>query len=277
MEKLIQLTADIGKLWGKYGSSYLSGIGNTLALALIATGIGCVIGFVCGVLNTIPYAPGDHPLKKFFLKVIRAIVRIYVEVFRQRAAGNPLLGVPRQRPLHHLPGLGGQRGWGLFGTHCGRRGIRLHRHHVLHRCQFGSDAGGCPLLPRHPDRGLLLHPVQYHQGLRLPVLRDNHRCVPAGQSDGAGDPGLCGDGLRAFRNCHLSGCRGADHFRRGLCLPPRYPLCGDGSQNRLHRLAAGSAPGRPDPPAAANQLGRLMYGKVTHKNLIDSSSPIPSA
>ena len=87
MEKLIQLTADIGKLWGKYGSSYLSGIGNTLALALIATGIGCVIGFVCGVLNTIPYAPGDHPLKKFFLKVIRAIVRIYVEVFR----GTPMV------------------------------------------------------------------------------------------------------------------------------------------------------------------------------------------
>ena len=87
MEKLIQLTADIGKLWGKYGSSYLSGIGNTLALALIATGIGCVIGFICGVLNTIPYAPGDHPLKKFFLKVIRAIVRIYVEVFR----GTPMV------------------------------------------------------------------------------------------------------------------------------------------------------------------------------------------
>ncbi len=87
MEKLIQLGADIGKLWSRYGSSYLSGIGNTLALALIATAIGCVIGFVCGILNTIPYAPGDHPLKKFFLKLIRAIVRIYVEVFR----GTPMV------------------------------------------------------------------------------------------------------------------------------------------------------------------------------------------
>ena len=87
MEKLIQLAADIGKLWGRYGSSYLAGIRSTLVLALVATAIGCVIGFICGVLNTIPYGPSDHPVKKFFLKLIRAVVRVYVEVFR----GTPMV------------------------------------------------------------------------------------------------------------------------------------------------------------------------------------------
>lgn len=87
MEILIHLVNDIGKLWAKYGASYLTGMRNTLILALTATAIGCVIGFLCGVLNTIPCAPGDSPVKKFFLKLIRAIVRIYVEVFR----GTPMV------------------------------------------------------------------------------------------------------------------------------------------------------------------------------------------
>ena len=87
MEILIQLVNDIGKLWAKYGASYLTGMRNTLILALTATAIGCVIGFLCGVLNTIPCAPGDSPVKKFFLKLIRAIVRIYVVVFR----GTPMV------------------------------------------------------------------------------------------------------------------------------------------------------------------------------------------
>ena len=87
MEKLIQIGSDIAKLWATYSYSYLSGMGNTLLLALTATAIGCVIGFICGVLNTIPCAPGDSPVKKFFLKLIRIIVRIYVEIFR----GTPMV------------------------------------------------------------------------------------------------------------------------------------------------------------------------------------------
>ena len=87
MGKFAQLASDIGKLWSNYGVSYLSGIRNTLVLALVATFIGCVIGFICGVLNTIPGAKTDSPLKKFFLGLIRAIVRIYVEVFR----GTPMV------------------------------------------------------------------------------------------------------------------------------------------------------------------------------------------
>lgn len=87
MNKFAQLASDIVKLWTKYGSAYISGIENTLILALTATLIGCVIGFVCGVLNTIPCAKNDSGVKKFFVSLIRVIVRIYVEVFR----GTPMV------------------------------------------------------------------------------------------------------------------------------------------------------------------------------------------
>ncbi len=87
MDKFTQLAADIGKLWSKYGVSYLNGIEATLILALVGTVIGCLIGFVCGVLNTIPCAKTDSPVKRFFLGFIRALVRIYVEVFR----GTPMV------------------------------------------------------------------------------------------------------------------------------------------------------------------------------------------
>ena len=87
MEKLIELFEDVAKLWMKYYPMYLNGIKNTLILALVATFIGCVIGLVCGILNTIPYSKNDNMVKRFFLRLIRAVVRIYVEVFR----GTPMV------------------------------------------------------------------------------------------------------------------------------------------------------------------------------------------
>ena len=87
MERFVQLGADIVKLWQRCGSDYLNGVRNTLVLALVATAIGCIIGLICGILNTIPYSKNDPPVKRFFIKLIRAIVRIYVEVFR----GTPMM------------------------------------------------------------------------------------------------------------------------------------------------------------------------------------------
>ena len=87
MDKLVKLGQDIVLLWSNYSSMYLSGVWNTLLLALVATAIGCLIGLVCGILNTIPYTKNDHVLKRFVLKLIRAIVRVYVEVFR----GTPMV------------------------------------------------------------------------------------------------------------------------------------------------------------------------------------------
>lgn len=87
MYKLIELFEDIAKLWEKYSSSYLTGIQNTLILAVTATLIGCLIGFACGILNTIPHSKTDSLMKRFFLALIRGIVRVYVEVFR----GTPMV------------------------------------------------------------------------------------------------------------------------------------------------------------------------------------------
>ena len=87
MDKLIQLFQDIAKLWEKYGDSYITGMRNTLILAVVATLVGCLIGFLCGVLNTIPHSPNDPLIKRIFLALIRLVVRIFVEVFR----GTPMV------------------------------------------------------------------------------------------------------------------------------------------------------------------------------------------
>ena len=50
MDKLVQLGSDVVTLWSKYHDMYLDGIANTLILAVIATAIGCLIGFVCGTV-----------------------------------------------------------------------------------------------------------------------------------------------------------------------------------------------------------------------------------
>ena len=87
MENLVKLCSDVALLWSKYWPMYLKGVKNTLILALVATVIGCIIGLICGILNTIPYTKQDPLPKRFVLKLIRVIVRIYVEVFR----GTPMV------------------------------------------------------------------------------------------------------------------------------------------------------------------------------------------
>ena len=87
MDKFAKLITDVGLLWTNYSSFYLKGIRNTLILAVVATLIGCVIGLICGILNTIPYSKNDNFAKRAVLRVIRIIVRVYVEVFR----GTPMV------------------------------------------------------------------------------------------------------------------------------------------------------------------------------------------
>lgn len=87
MDKLAKLMQDIGILWDKYHTMYLNGMLNTLGLALAATAIGCIIGLLCGILNTIPCAKNDPLPKRILLKILRVIIRIYVEVFR----GTPMM------------------------------------------------------------------------------------------------------------------------------------------------------------------------------------------
>lgn len=83
----VQLWRDILTLLNQNGGVYLQGIANTLILATIGTFLGCLIGFLCGILNTIPHTHADPAPKRAALAVIRAVIRIYVEVFR----GTPMI------------------------------------------------------------------------------------------------------------------------------------------------------------------------------------------
>lgn len=71
-----------------YGISYLKGAGTTMAIALVSTFIGCVIGFAIGLIQTIPIdKQKEGILKRGFLKFVQTICSVYVEVFR----GTPMI------------------------------------------------------------------------------------------------------------------------------------------------------------------------------------------
>ena len=71
----------------KYGMSLLKGAGTTILIALVGTIIGCLIGFVVGIIQTIPVSKRDNIFKRIFLKILKLIMDIYVEVFR----GTPMM------------------------------------------------------------------------------------------------------------------------------------------------------------------------------------------
>lgn len=71
----------------KYGLSFLTGAGRTMAIAIAGTIIGCLIGFVVGMIQTIPVDRKEHLLKRGFFVLVKLILSIYVEVFR----GTPMM------------------------------------------------------------------------------------------------------------------------------------------------------------------------------------------
>ncbi len=71
----------------KYGALFLKGAGVTLLLALAGTFIGCIIGLVVGIVQTIPGDRRDSAFKKTLMKVIKGLLSAYVEVFR----GTPMI------------------------------------------------------------------------------------------------------------------------------------------------------------------------------------------
>jgi putative lysine transport system permease protein len=70
-----------------YGGSLLRGAGTTLIIAVVATFFGCIIGFIVGIIQTIPVSKNDNVVKKSILWFVRLILNIYVEVFR----GTPMM------------------------------------------------------------------------------------------------------------------------------------------------------------------------------------------
>ena len=74
-------------LIAKYGPSYLNGAVDTFIIAVVSTAIGCIIGLGVGVVQTIPLTKKDSKLKKIVVHLCRAILTVYVEVFR----GTPMM------------------------------------------------------------------------------------------------------------------------------------------------------------------------------------------
>ena len=77
----------VGFILRNYGMSMLSGAGNTLLIAFVGTAVGCLIGMIVGIINTIPLETNSSPLKKIVLRFIRILLGIYVEIFR----GTPMM------------------------------------------------------------------------------------------------------------------------------------------------------------------------------------------
>ena len=71
----------------EYGPSFLSGAGKTMAIAIVGTLIGCIIGFAVGIVQTIPVSKHDNPVKRVLLKAVKVILNVYVEIFR----GTPMM------------------------------------------------------------------------------------------------------------------------------------------------------------------------------------------
>ena len=72
----------------QYGISYLKGAGTTLLIAIVSTAIGCIIGFLVGIVQTIPVdKKKDSAAKRGLLGFVKILLRAYVEVFR----GTPMI------------------------------------------------------------------------------------------------------------------------------------------------------------------------------------------
>ena len=70
-----------------YGPAYLEGAKLTLLIALVGTLFGCLIGFVCGIVQTIPLSKNDSFLKIAVVKFAKGALNVYVEFFR----GTPMM------------------------------------------------------------------------------------------------------------------------------------------------------------------------------------------
>lgn len=77
----------IGQILRNNGMSLLRGAGATLLIAFVSTAVGCLIGFVIGVVNTIPIEKNGRLAKRVLLRTVRIILGVYIEVFR----GTPMM------------------------------------------------------------------------------------------------------------------------------------------------------------------------------------------
>ena len=82
-----KLWEDVATLWSISSAKYLKGALDTILLAVVATAVGCLIGLMCGILQTLKYQKSDFFLKKAVIWIVKIVIRVYVEVFR----GTPMI------------------------------------------------------------------------------------------------------------------------------------------------------------------------------------------
>ncbi len=70
-----------------FGKSFLQGAGVTMLIALVGTFIGCLIGFIVGIIQTIPINRKENYFKWLGVGLLKVLLNIYVEIFR----GTPMM------------------------------------------------------------------------------------------------------------------------------------------------------------------------------------------
>lgn len=76
---------DVLNIFIKYYPQLLTGVGNTLLIALTSTVAGLALGLLTGVVRTAPMF--KNPVLRALHKLLNAIIAIYVEIFR----GTPMM------------------------------------------------------------------------------------------------------------------------------------------------------------------------------------------
>lgn len=76
---------DVVNIVIKYYPQLLSGVGNTMLLALTGTVAGLVIGLLTGIIRTAPYSRSG--VLRVLHKILNGIIAVYVEIFR----GTPMM------------------------------------------------------------------------------------------------------------------------------------------------------------------------------------------
>lgn len=71
----------------QYGGLFVQGTVNTLLIAITGTILGFLIGLLVAIVRTIELGPKASMFKRVPLKVVHAILNIYIEVFR----GTPMI------------------------------------------------------------------------------------------------------------------------------------------------------------------------------------------
>lgn len=76
---------DVLNIFIKYYPQLLTGVGNTVLIALTSTVAGLALGLLTGVVRTAPMS--KNPILRVLHKLLNAIIAIYVEIFR----GTPMM------------------------------------------------------------------------------------------------------------------------------------------------------------------------------------------